>query len=108
MQGGSLGGISIDGWERILPKEVDIVGLSVYGGFIVLTLLCVAFTGVQKWWSRRKHGDPILKGAVRWAAAAGDLEALNALSFAPGFDVESAIEGFTALHAAVIGGHRGK
>jgi hypothetical protein len=59
-------------------------------------------------WRRRREGDPLLKGAVRWAAAAGDLDTLNALSFAPEFDVDSELDGFTALHAAAISGKRGK
>ena len=108
MQAGASGGSFISGQEVILPKQVDIVGLSVYGGVIALSLLYVSYYIVQKWWIRRKHGDPILKGAVRWAAAAGDLDTLDALSLAPKFDVESSLDGFTALHAAAIGGHQGK
>jgi hypothetical protein len=107
MQAGSLGGSTL-GEERILPKQVDIVGLSVYGGLILMTILYITYTKSVKWWRRRKHGDPNLKGAVRWAAAAGDLEALEALSLAPEFDIESDLDGFTALHAATIGGRRGK
>ncbi|KAL4527944.1 hypothetical protein Ndes2526B_g07735 [Nannochloris sp. 'desiccata'] len=103
MQGGSTAGLYS---ERILPKQVDFIGLSLYGGTIVLCLLCLVYTELLKAWRRRRHGDPILKGAVRWAAAAGDLEALDALSLAPQFDIESALDGFTALHAAAIGGHR--
>ncbi|KAL4546936.1 hypothetical protein Ndes2526B_g07738 [Nannochloris sp. 'desiccata'] len=107
MQGGSIaGGGLYSGVEKILPKQVDFIGLSVYGGTIVLCLLCLVYTELLKAWRRRRHGDPILKGAVRWAAAAGDLEALDALSLAPQFDIESALDGFTALHAAAIGGHR--
>jgi hypothetical protein len=108
MQGGGTIGGWYTGEERILPKQVDIVGLSVYGGAIAICLIYLIYTELLKWWRRRKHGDPCLKGAVRWAAAAGDREALDALSLAPEFDVESALDGFTALHAAVIGGHRGK
>ena len=39
---------------------------------------------------------------LRWAAAAGDLETLDALYLAPGFDVESELDGFTALHASIL------
>jgi hypothetical protein len=106
MQATSVGGTL--GEERILPKEVDIVGLSIFGGVILLAVIYLTYTKLIKAWRRRKHGDPNLKGVVRWAAAAGDREALDALSLAPEFDIESALDGFTALHAAVIGGHRGE
>jgi hypothetical protein len=94
--------------NRILPKEVDIIGLSVYGGIIVLAILYVVYTQAIKLWRRRNYGDPILKGALRWAAAAGDLKTLEDLSLAPEFEVESATDGFTALHAAVVSGKRGE
>jgi hypothetical protein len=108
MQAASLGGTSTLGEERILPKQVDIVGLSIYGGVILISVIYVIYTKSVKAYRRKKNGDPNLQGAVRWAAAAGDLEALDTLSLAPEFDVESALGGFTALHAAVIGGQRGK
>ena len=65
------------------------------------------FTRTVKLWRRRKYGDPNLKGAIRWAAAAGDLETLAALSLAPEFDAEASLDGFSALHAACIAGQRG-
>jgi hypothetical protein len=107
MQAGGVSGW-YSGVDLILPKEVDIVGISIYGGVIVICILFVAYTELFKCYKRRKYGDPILAGATRWAAAAGDLGTLAALSLAPKFDINSALDGFTALHAAVIGGHRGK
>ena len=94
---------------RVYPKEFDIIGVSVYGGFLVIVIAYFTFNlFLRKWWRRWRRGDPVFKGAVRWAAAAGDVRALEALYVSPKFDTESAIEGYTALHAAVIGGHRGK
>ena len=95
--------------ERVYPRKLDIIGVSVYAGFLLLVFGYAAFNlFLRKWWRRRRQGDPTFKGAVRWAAAAGDLKALDALSLSPKFEVESALDGFTALHAAVIGGRRGK
>ena len=94
---------------RIYPKEFDLIGVSIYGGFItIVCLLSLYYLGLKKWWRKRRQGDPVFKGAVRWAAAAGDLNALDALSLSPKFEVESALDGFTALHAAVVAGHRGE
>ena len=99
----------INDTSLVVPRQVDIGGICVYAGFI---LLCVAYViyniVLVKQLRVRREGDPLLKGAVRWAAAAGDLESLNNLSFAPKFDVESELDGFTALHGAAISGKRGK
>ncbi|KAL4522921.1 hypothetical protein Ndes2526B_g07741 [Nannochloris sp. 'desiccata'] len=97
----------INDTSLVVPRQFDIGGVCVYVGFIILSLTYVLYKIVlAKELRLRRHGEPLLKGAVRWAAAAGDLNILNDLSFAPGFDVESDLDGFTALHAAAVGGKR--
>lgn len=99
----------INDTSLVVPRQFDIGGVCVYVGFIILSLTYVLYKIVlAKELRLRRHGEPLLKGAVRWAAAAGDLNILNDLSFAPGFDVESDLDGFTALHAAAVGGKRGE
>ena len=98
----------INDTSLVVPRQVDIGGVCIYVGFIILFVTYALYKlFLVKQWRLRKEGDPLLKGAVRWAAAAGDLKTLNDLSLAPEFDVESELDGFTALHAAVIGGKRG-
>ena len=98
----------INDTSLVAPRQFDIVGLSIYCGFIALCISFVLYKLVfVKSLRRKKTGDPLLCGAVRWAAASGDVKTLDELSLAPEFDVNSAIDGFTALHAAVIGGKRG-
>ena len=93
----------------VVPREFDIGGVIVYATFLALVFLYAAYNlWLKKWWRLRRYGDPFLKGTVRWAAAAGDLQNLQTLSLAPGFEVESELDGFTALHAAAIGGHKGR
>ena len=95
--------------QKITPREADIAGISIFVGFLVLVFIYAGYNlFIKKWWRCRRDGDPLLKGTVRWAAAAGDLQTLEAISLNPRFDVESAIDGYTALHAAVVGGHRGR
>jgi len=98
----------INDTSLVVPEQFDIGGVCVYAGFIILCLIYVLSELVLvKQRKLRRDGEPLLKGAVRWAAAAGDLNILNNLSFAPAFDVESDLDGFTALHAAAVGGKRG-
>jgi len=92
----------------IPPKPgVDWVGLGVLLGYVLFWAIYMAYHALKKRRARRK-GNTLLRGAVRLAAAKGDLAALEALSHAPGFDVNSAEDGFTALHAACIQGRRGE
>lgn len=99
----------IDDTSLVVPQQFDIGGGCVYVGFIIICLTYVLYKLVLVKQSKlRRDGDPLLKGAVRWAAAAGDLQILNDLSFAPAFDVDSELNGFNALHAAAVAGKRGK
>ena len=49
--------------REVVPKEVDFVGLSIYGGVIVLSFLYLTYYKVQKWWNCQQNRDPILRGA---------------------------------------------
>jgi len=92
----------------IPPKPgADWVGLAVLLGYVLLWVAYMAYHALQKRRARQRT-NTLLYGAVRYAAARGDLAALEALSHAPGFDVNSADGGFIALHAACIQGHKGE
>jgi hypothetical protein len=98
----------INDTSLIVPRQFDVGGVCIYAGFILLCLAYAIYKVVfVKQLRLRKEGDPLLKGAVRWAAAAGDVATLNDLSLAPNFDVDSDLDGFTALHAAAVAGKRG-
>ena len=51
--------------------------------------------------------DTLAAGAFRLAAAKNDLPTLDVLQHVPHFDINVAMVGFTALHAAAVRGHAG-
>ena len=88
------------------PATFDFIGIYILCGLVASTLIFSAAVLINR--SGRKAIETSLRGAIRWAAAAGNIEQLNKLFNCPYFDVESSFDGFTALAAASVNGQRGK
>lgn len=82
------------------------------GAIVLATALCLV-SGVYllwssaKWRARRGH-SACCAGATRLAAARGLVQRLESLSVLPEFEVEAALNGFTALSAAAAQGRAGR
>ena len=85
----------------ILTSYYGIYALGVYGVCLVGVLL-------SSWAVRalrvRRAPHPFEAGSLRYAAASGNVAALDFLSKRDRFDVDCSHEGFTALHAACVCG----
>lgn len=87
--------------------KIDVLGICIYLGFLVLTILAVVAAYFKTQVSPAAFDNPLF-GAIRLAAVKGDIKTLQKLSFSPRFDVNAPLQQFTALHAAACGGQRGK
>lgn len=89
--------------ERLAPYSVgsSLVGLLTLFGFFLLTAIWWLLHATRRWARQRGRMGACAAGALRLAAANGDLRTLAALAAAePTFQVDAAVAGFTALLAA--------
>jgi hypothetical protein len=89
------------------PVDLDLLGVCIFAGVVGFTILAVIVCYFKTQVSAAAFDNPLF-GAIRLAAAKGDIKSLQMLSFAPRFDVNAQLLKFTALHAAACGGQRGK
>lgn len=85
---------------------VDVVGVAVLSSVLLACGLYLLFCQLKK--ACRSRGSQVWAGVFRLSAARGDLHAMVCLAQAPGFAVDAALGGFTALHAACVQGHLGE
>lgn len=72
--------------------------------FLFLLLCTVLFVLARRQQRARRKLSDIHAGALRFAAAQGNLEVMEEIARKDRFDVDASVLGFTALHAAVING----
>jgi Ankyrin repeats (3 copies) len=80
------------------------VGPLVFITFIAVCFLIVLWATSVRWLKQRHRLKPSHSGALRYAAANGDIDALQLVASQRNFTADDDHDGFTALHAAAVCG----
>lgn len=86
--------------------SVDVIGLATLLGILLCVIAYFLWCQALKLRNGRGHSR-IAAGMFRLAAARGDLHSMACLTAVETFDVNAALAGFTALHAACVQGQQG-
>lgn len=87
--------------------EIDVVGAGLLLGAFGAVAAALLYWAACRWAAQRRRMRCAAAGALRLAAARGDLRSLELLSHCPHFDVDADVDGFTALLAAAVQGKDG-